>query len=64
MIKWLIAVVLALVLFAGFENAVRKLGLGRLPGDFRLRIRGRSLFVPLTSTLLLSLLVTLIMALL
>lgn len=64
MLKWLIALVLALVLFSGLENTLRKLGLGHLPGDFTLRLFGRAVRVPLMSTILLSALMALIMALL
>jgi len=33
---------------------LQKLGIGKLPGDFRFRLLGREWFIPLTSTLLLS----------
>lgn len=52
--KWLIATVLALILFSGLSSLLGRYGLGRLPGDFRVRIRGREFSIPLTSTLLLS----------
>ena len=34
---------------------LEKLGFGRLPGDFRFRLFGREWFIPLTSTVVLSL---------
>ena len=37
-----------------------KIGLGRLPGDFTLRLLGREFYVPLASSLLLSFLAMLI----
>jgi hypothetical protein len=49
-------VFLALILFSGLQKWLQKLGFGRLPGDFRFRLFGREWFIPLTSTLLLSLL--------
>jgi hypothetical protein len=52
--KWLIATVLALFLFSGLSSVLGRYGLGRLPGDFRIKLRGREFSVPLTSTLLLS----------
>jgi hypothetical protein len=52
MLRWLIVVFLALIIFSGLQ----KLGFGRLPGDFRFRLFGRAFFIPITSTLLLSLL--------
>ncbi|MGB7307088.1 MAG: DUF2905 domain-containing protein [Burkholderiaceae bacterium] len=54
MLKWLITVVIALLLFSGLQKGLRRIGLGRLPGDFSIRIRGREFAVPLMSTLLLS----------
>lgn len=56
MIKWLIATVLALVLFSGLMPFLRRFGIGRLPGDFNFRAFGRDLSVPIMSTILLSLL--------
>ena len=60
MIRWLIVVFLALVLISWFTPLLGKLGLGRLPGDFRFRLFGREWFIPLTSTLILSGVVSLI----
>jgi hypothetical protein len=54
--RWLLVFLLALVLFQGLSRWLRRIGLGRLPGDFTIRWRGRELFVPLASSLLLSLL--------
>ncbi len=62
--KWLIATVLALFLFSGLSAWLGRFGLGRLPGDFRLRLRGRDYTIPLTSTLLLSAIGALLMRLL
>jgi hypothetical protein len=56
MIRWLIVVFLALLLFSGLRQWLEKLGLGRLPGDFRFRLFGREFFIPLASSVLLSLL--------
>jgi hypothetical protein len=53
--RWLIVFVLAFVLFNGLAAWLRKIGLGRLPGDFSFRFRGREVFVPLASSVLLSL---------
>lgn len=61
--KWLIAVVIALVLFSGLMPMLRRLGLGRLPGDFHFRLFGREWSIPLTSTILLSVAVALIVRL-
>ena len=56
MIRWLVVVFLALLLFSGLRPWLEKLGLGRLPGDFRFRFLGREWFVPLASSVVLSLL--------
>ena len=60
MIRWLIVIFLALVLFSGLAPWLHKLGLGKLPGDFRFRLFGREFFVPLASSIVLSLLAMLI----
>jgi len=60
MLRWLIVVFLALVLLEGLAPWLRRLGLGRLPGDFRFRLGGREWSVPLASTVVLSLVVTLL----
>jgi len=60
MFRWLIVVFLALLLFNGLSPWLRKLGLGQLPGDFRFRLFGRDWFIPLTTTVLLSLVCALI----
>ena len=54
MIRWLIVVFLALILFNGLMPWLQKLGFGRLPGDFHFRLFGREWFIPLTTTLILS----------
>ncbi len=54
MIRWLFAIFLALVLFSGFKPWLEKIGLGKLPGDFRFRLAGREWFIPLASSVVLS----------
>ncbi len=60
MIRWILVIFLALVLISWFSPLLQKLGLGKLPGDFRFRLFGREWFIPLTTTVLLSLLAGLI----
>ena len=60
MVKWLIVVVLAVIVLGLLGPRLARLGLGRLPGDLRFRKNGRDYFLPITSTILLSLLLTLI----
>ncbi len=64
MIRWLIVVFIALLLFSGLKPWLDKLGLGKLPGDFRFRLGGREWFIPLGSSVMLSLLAMLITKLL
>lgn len=54
MFRWLIVVFLALLLLQGVMPWLNKIGFGRLPGDFRFRLFGREFFIPLTTTLILS----------
>jgi len=58
--KWLVTLALALVLFAGLTPLLRRMGIGRLPGDFEFRLRGKDYRFPLASTVLLSLLAMLV----
>jgi hypothetical protein len=51
MLKWLVTVLIGLVILAVVAPRFR------LPGDFRIPLRGRIYYVPLASTVLLSLLV-------
>lgn len=62
MLKWLVALC-AVVLLVGLmqPRLAAWLRLGRLPGDVRLRLRGREYSFPFASTLLLSLLTTLVL---
>ena len=53
--RWLLVFLLAFLVFQGLAGWLRKVGLGRLPGDFSFRWRGREYFVPLASSVLLSL---------
>ena len=51
MLKWLLTVLIGLVILAVLTPRLR------LPGDFRVPVRGRTYYIPLASTVLLSLLV-------
>lgn len=58
--RWLIVFLLACLVFNGLQVWLRRLGLGKLPGDFSFMLRGREWFVPLTSSVVLSVLAMLI----
>ena len=53
--RWLIVFLLAFLVFQGLAGWLRRFGLGRLPGDFSFRWRGREWHLPIASSLLLSL---------
>ena len=55
MLRWLLVILIALLLFNRLHGWLHKIGLGRLPGDIRLRLFGREVFIPLASALVLSL---------
>ena len=57
MLKWLLTVFIVLLILAAVAPRLGRFALGRLPGDWRIPVRGRVLYVPLASTVLLSLLV-------
>lgn len=52
----MLVIFLALLLVNGLYGFLQKFGFGRLPGDFRFRLFGREFFLPVTSTVVLSLL--------
>lgn len=54
MLRWLLVIVLTLLVFSGLKPWLEKLGLGRLPGDFELRIGQRKVWLPVATTVLLS----------
>jgi len=64
MLRCVIVTFLALLLISWARPWMEKMGLGKLPGDFHFKLFGREWFVPLTSTLLLSFLLSVIAKLL
>jgi hypothetical protein len=58
--RWLIVFLLAFLVFNGLSAWLRKFGLGKLPGDFSFRLGGRDWYLPVASSLVLSLLAMLI----
>jgi hypothetical protein len=58
--RWLLVFLLAFLVFNGLAAWLRRIGLGKLPGDFSFRLGGRDWYVPLASSLVLSLLAMLI----
>jgi hypothetical protein len=64
MMRWLIVVFLALLLISWVRPWMEKMGLGKLPGDFHFKLFGREWYIPFTSTLLLSCVLSLLTKLL
>jgi hypothetical protein len=60
MLKWVLVLVVAVVVLSLFAPQLGKLGLGRLPGDITVKFRGRLVYLPITSTVLISIFLTLL----
>jgi hypothetical protein len=58
--RWLLIFLLAFLLFNGLQHWLRRVGLGKLPGDIRFRAGGRDWYLPFASSLVLSGLVMLL----
>jgi hypothetical protein len=58
--RWILVFVLATLIFNALHGWMTKIGLGRLPGDFSFKVRGRVWYVPLASAAVLSVLMALI----
>ena len=54
MIRWVVVIFLAVIVFSSLLPWLEKLGIGRLPGDLRFRLFGRNFSLPFASTILLS----------
>ncbi|HZP88002.1 MAG TPA: DUF2905 domain-containing protein [Burkholderiales bacterium] len=54
MLKWFVAFSIALALIGWLNPVLRKIGLGRLPGDLSFVVKGREYNFPFASSLLLS----------
>lgn len=53
--RWFLVLLVFLLVFNRFGTWLERFGLGRLPGDVRLRLFGRDVFLPFASSLLVSL---------
>ncbi len=61
MAKWLITLGLILVVMGLLWPLLSKLGLGNLPGDIRIERKNGIFYFPITSSLLVSIVLTLIL---
>ncbi|HEX2531929.1 MAG TPA: DUF2905 domain-containing protein [Burkholderiaceae bacterium] len=64
MIRWVLTIFLALIVFSAALPWLEKIGIGRLPGDVRFTLFGKTVFLPFASTVLLSALLFLVARLL
>jgi hypothetical protein len=61
---WLVILGVALVVLGLAWPWIERLGLGRLPGDFRIEREGFSFYFPLTTSIIVSIVVSLLIWLL
>jgi hypothetical protein len=61
MAKWLITLGIVLVVLGLVWPLLAKLGLGSLPGDIKLERKGFTFYFPVTTGILISLVITLIL---
>jgi Protein of unknown function (DUF2905) len=54
--RWIITFLLACLIFNVLQGWLQRIGLGKLPGDFRFKAGGREWFVPLASSVVLTVL--------
>lgn len=59
--QWLIGIGLALVAIGILWPVITRLGLGRLPGDITFDRPGLHIYIPITTSILISLVLTLIL---
>lgn len=61
MAKWLITIGIIFVALGLLWPFIAKLGLGSLPGDIKIERKGFTFYFPITTTLIISALITLIL---
>lgn len=54
MFRWFLVIFLAVIVLSAALPWLEKFGIGRLPGDLRFSLFGRTIFLPFASTILLS----------
>lgn len=63
-LKWILTLAVGLVILTAVSPWLARRGIGRLPGDLVVRVRGRDYYLPFTTTILLSVALSLLMRLL
>jgi hypothetical protein len=61
MAKWLITIGIILIALGVLWPVLAKLGLGNLPGDIRLERKGYTFYFPLTTSIVVSIVITVIL---
>jgi hypothetical protein len=61
MTKWLVTIGITLVLLGLLWPLLAKLGIGQLPGDIRIERKGFTFYFPVTTSLIVSAVITLIL---
>jgi hypothetical protein len=59
-LKWVVTLAVALAVLVAMSPWLARLGIGRLPGDVTVRVRGRDYYLPFTTTIVLSIVLTLL----
>jgi hypothetical protein len=60
LLKWLLVIVVGIIVITLATPWLARRGLGHLPGDITVNWKGRRIYLPITTTILLSLALTLI----
>ncbi len=60
MIRWVLVIFIGLIVLPFLVPEIQKLGVWRLPGDIRFKVRGMLMCLPFGSTLLISAIVFLV----
>lgn len=60
MLKWILVLVVGVIVITLLTPWLARHGLGQLPGDITVNWKGRRIYLPITTTLLLSLALTLL----
>ena len=58
MLKWVVVLIVGVIVISLATPWLARRGLGHLPGDITVNWRGRRIYLPITTTVLLSLLLT------
>lgn len=60
MLRWVVITFVVLLLLNAAAPFLQRFGFGKLPGDFRFRLFGRDWFLPISTTLLVSFLASIV----